>query len=61
MKKIEQLKKGDFFKLKAESKSVYVYEGYCRFNKAYVYSRFDDINAFGKRKKGTMVVIDFDF
>ena len=62
---IEKLKKGDYFKRinsKGEpSKTVYVYEGYCRINRGYVYTRFDDFCADRVAKKGTKVTTDFIF
>ena len=54
------MKKGDYFKF-PNRKTVYVYSGYCRINKKYEYFKFEDVNDFGYRKKGTIVETDFTF
>jgi hypothetical protein len=41
--------------------SVQVADGYNRSTKKYSYYRHSDINHFGEKKKGTLVLIDFDF
>lgn len=61
MKKIEDLKKGEYFKLKATSKEVYQAEGYCRQNKKYTGSAESDISKFTYKKKGTLVETDFEY
>jgi hypothetical protein len=60
-KKIEDLKKGEFFKLKPDSSVVYVRGIYIRETKRYESSKFDDINSFTYKKKGTIVYVGFDF
>lgn len=56
-KKIETLKKGDLFKKKGQ-KQILIYDGYCRYNKAYQYTKYEDMSASGYIKKGTIVVIE---
>lgn len=51
---IENIKKGN-------GKSILVADGYNRSTKKYSYYRYDDINHFGEKKKGTLVIIDPDF
>lgn len=60
-KKIEDLKKGEFFKLKPESNIVYVRGSYVRETKRYESCKFEDINSFTYKKKGTIVFVGFDF
>ena len=57
---IEKVKKNDFFRLSG-GKQVYQAEGYCRMNKKYCGSSYDDISKCTYKKKGTLVEIDFDF
>ena len=57
---IEQVKKGDFFRL-LKGKEVYLKEEYCRMNKKYVGQAWSDISKWTYKKKGTLVVIGFDF
>jgi len=63
---IEKVKKGDYFKLLFKggrvSAQVYVAQGYNHQARKYWYVPFNDVlgGGFGK-KKGTTVVIDFDF
>ena len=57
---IENLKKGDVFKLK-ENGQVLVFNGYCRSNRKYEFYRWSDINHYGYKKKGTEVITDFEF
>lgn len=59
--KIEELKNGEFFKRKSGAKKTYQALGYCRTNKKYEASNYDDINDFIYLKKGTVVIIGFDF
>jgi len=61
MKKIEDLKIGEFFKLKEDSSVVYVRGNYVREIKKYESSKFDDVNHFIYKKKGTLVFVDFEF
>lgn len=57
---IEKLKKGQYFKL-INGSAVLVFDGYNRFTRKYSYYRFDDINRFGEKKKGTLIITDFEF
>ena len=59
--KIEDVKKGDFVRRKADSKTTYTTNGYCRFNKRYEINDWDDINRWMYLKKGTLVYIGFTF
>ena len=63
--KIQELKKGDYFTVKpiAEPKEsqVFVYDGYCRFDKKYVGIKFSDISSSREFKKDTEVYTDFIF
>lgn len=66
MKKIQDLKKGDYFKIiiNADGKisnAVYVYDGYCNVNRKYSAYRFDDISTFRYFAKGFTVVTEFEF
>lgn len=61
MEAIESLKKGAFFKRKADSKKVYVKQDYNRFAKRYAANDFEDISSFLHLKKGTLVHTDFEF
>lgn len=58
---IEKVKKGDYFRFPRGYQRVYVADGYNRSTRKYSYYRFDDINHFGEKKKGTVVEIGFDF
>lgn len=60
LKPIEQLKKGEFFRLKG-GKQVYTAEGYCRYNRKYTGTNYDDINRQTYKKKGTLIEYDFEF
>lgn len=46
---------------RVEGYSVQVADGYNRSTKKYSYYRWDDINHYGEKKKGTQVLVDFDF
>lgn len=61
MKEINQLKKGDLFKVKESAKDVYLYDGYNRFTKKYSAYKYEDINSFREFKKDTKVFINFEF
>lgn len=61
MKNIEDLKIGELFKLKKESNIVYVRSEYNRFEKKYEAYKYEDINSFTYKKKGTKVVTDFEY
>ena len=60
---IETVKKGEFVRLNRTAKKVktYIVNGYCRINKAYELSNWDDINEFKYLKKGRFVLTGFDF
>lgn len=62
---INKLKKGDYFKTVSKdgkpSKKVYVYEGYCRVSRAYVYTDFNDICNDHTAKRDKLVTTDFIF
>lgn len=85
--KIEDVRKGDVFKLltkadvltlddengnkvhhvaflaieRVNKKPVYLAQGYNRSIRKYEGSKWADINAYTEKKKGTLVLIDFDF
>lgn len=61
MKKIELLKKGEFFKRKDGANKTYVRGEYSRPAKAYECHDFDDVNSFIYIKKGKDVFIEFEF
>jgi hypothetical protein len=46
---------------KVERKPVYVASGYNKSIKKYEGHKYSDINSFTTKKKGTLVLIDFDF
>jgi len=62
---IEKVDKRDFFILNPEvavsDKTVYTAEGYCRYNKKYCATRWNDIGHQVYKKKGTIVYTGFDF
>lgn len=58
---IENLNKGLLFKRKESAKKIYMKEYYCRTNKAYCCTNYDDINDFIYLKKGTEVFTNFEF
>ena len=60
MQAINTLKKGDFFRFKGK-KPVYIYQGYCRLNRAYESYKFDNINVYRYTKKGTLIETEFEF
>jgi hypothetical protein len=55
MQKIQDIKKGDFFKRKKLAKKIYEKGSYCRTNKAYECTSVDDINDFLYIKKDKKV------
>ena len=61
--KIEDVKKGDFFKRlrKGVSSKVFVKGGFDRFEKKYIGEDWDDISREIYLKKGTLVAVGFDF
>jgi hypothetical protein len=58
--KIEDVKKGDFFRL-PKGKETYQKDGYCRINKKYIGQAWSDISKWTLKKKGTLVLVGFDF
>lgn len=61
MKAINNLKKGDFFKLNETSPIVWVYDGYNCSTKKYSAYKFDDICHNREWNKNKMVFVDFIF
>jgi hypothetical protein len=57
--KIEDLKNKDFFKKKKGAKKTFEKNKYCRSNKKFECTNYDDINEFIYLKKGTKIYIDF--
>ncbi|MBP7109816.1 MAG: hypothetical protein KBA90_14750 [Chitinophagaceae bacterium] len=57
---IEKVKKNDFFRLKG-GKQVYSADGYCRYNRKYCGTSYDDIGKQTYKKKGTLVEVNFHF
>lgn len=61
MEKIEDIKKGTFFKRKEISKKVYIRKEYNRSAKAYACVNFDDISDYIYIKKGKLIYTNFEF
>ena len=63
MKKVElkKVKKGEFFKRKENSETVFIKGEYERSDKKYCNSDYWDINRFVYLKGSTMVYTGFDF
>ena len=63
MKQIElkQVKSGDWFRRKENSKAVFVRDSYCRSVKKIECYDWNDINRFIYLKPSTMVWVDFEF
>ena len=61
MKKIEDIKKGEFFKKKEGAKKTYSKGNYCKINKAWECGNWDDISDFIYLKKGKEIFVDFEF
>lgn len=59
--KIENVKKGDFVRRKADAKTTFMAGGYCRFERRYILDDWNDISRCIYVKKGTEVFIDFVF
>ena len=59
--KIEDLKKGEFFKRKPDANKTFTREEYCRYEKKYVGGDWDDISRECYFKKGTKVWVGFTF
>lgn len=58
---IEDVKKGDYVRRKPDAKTTFVRGEYCRSDKKYEISDFEDMNRWVSLKKGTAVFVDFDF
>jgi len=52
---IESLKKGELFWRKPEAKSPYVFDGYCRYDRTYEGTYWEDISKGISLPKGKMV------
>lgn len=61
MKKINELKKRDFFKLTEKSKKVFIYEGFRQVSKKYGATNAEDISDFREFPKGKLVFTEFEF
>jgi hypothetical protein len=61
MQNIETLKKDTFFRKKEGAKKTFILNGYCRLNKAYEATNWDDASDFIYIKKGKKVFTNFDF
>ena len=63
MKQVElrKVKSGDWFKRKADSKTVYVKDEYIRSNRRFECHDWFDINRYILLKPSTMVWVDFIF
>lgn len=59
--KIKDLKKGEFFKRKADSKEVYIKGDYDRASKSYCCTSFYDINKWVFIKADKLVYVGFTF
>jgi len=63
---IEKVKQGEYFMFigtaHKPAKKIYVSQGYNRYEKKYWYVSVDDVLGAGYgKKKGTKVIIDFDY
>ena len=56
---LKELKKGEFFKLKENSKKVYVKDEYDRSTKKFCCYNYEDINDFREFKGNKEIFIDF--
>lgn len=61
MQPINTLKKGDYFRLKADGKTTYIFNGYCRINRRYEAVKADDISAFRYIPKTKLVHTNFEY
>lgn len=59
--KIEDLKKGEYFRLLQKNKTVYVRDEYSKEAKRYQAYKFEDVNSIRLFKKGTLVEVNFTF
>lgn len=51
---IQNLKKGDLIHLPGK-KVIYTFDGYCRTNRLYQITRYDDVSTFRYLKKNTII------
>jgi hypothetical protein len=58
---LKDLKKGEFFKLKPDSKTVYIKDEYFRKEKTFSCTYFDDISRGRYFKPDTVVYTQFEF
>ena len=58
MKKIQDLKKGDYFRKKEGARRLFIYNGYCRINRKYIGDDVEDISEWYLVKKDTLVFLD---
>lgn len=59
--KLKDVKKGEYFKRKADAKKVFIRGDYVREDKKYECQDFDDINHFVYLKGDTLVFVGFEF
>jgi hypothetical protein len=55
--KIQDIKKGDFFKKTPTAKKTFERGNYCRFNKSYECTDTEDLSSFAYLKKNKVVVL----
>lgn len=59
--KLKDVKKGEYFKRKADAKKVFIRGDYIREDKKFECQDFDDINHFVYLKGDTLVFVGFEF
>lgn len=59
--KLKDVKKGEYFKRKADAKKVFIRGDYVREDKKFECQDFDDINHFVYLKGDTLVFVGFEF
>lgn len=59
--KLKDVKKGEYFKRKADAKKVFIRGDYVREDKKFECQNFDDINHFVYLKGDTLVFVGFEF
>jgi hypothetical protein len=59
--KIENVQRGDFIRRKPDAKTTFTSAGYCRYTMRYQLDDWNDISRCVYLKKGTEVLVDFDF
>ena len=59
--KVEAVKQGEYVKRKADSKTVYIRNGYDRPSGCYELERADDIGRYIYVKKGTVLHVGFTY